>query len=223
MDKELVYWRHDTPAGVRVEEISGGTDLSSKVWKAMALQVFAENGGDRYRVIEHSPTGAPLLDDMPQRISVSHTGHFLCIAQLPPTPEADMLAFSPRAAMGIDCEKQDREQVMRIRERFLAQEELNLVEQDSVEANILAWTCKEALYKAALIPGLDFRAAIIIRKLPVICDSPAPLTPAEADPFGLAEILTPDGETIAMQLYSYRSEGHIVTMAYSPKCAKYKR
>lgn len=223
METEFIYWRHQTPAGVQVEEICGADDKPLKVWKEMALQVYGENGKDRFRIIEHTPDGAPLLEDEQMRISVSHTGRFLCVAQLPRTPEADLLKFAPRTAMGIDCEREDREQVLKVRERVLSESELSLTDAEDVAANVLAWTCKEALYKAALTSGLDFRTQLVITRLPIVCDHPGPIKKDQASPFGEARIHFPDGRMTDMELYSYRSEGHIVTLAYSPKCAKYKR
>ena len=226
METDFIYWNHLTPAGIAVEEIFGGDDKPLSVWKEMALQVFGENGKDRFRIIEHTDSGAPLLDDSTRRISVSHTGRFLCVALLPNTPEADMHVFAPRTAMGIDCESADRSQVLKIRDRFLSDAEKELAAADDVVANVLLWTCKEALYKAALTPGMDFRAQIEIRKLPRICDNPGPLKKDEPEPFGRAVIRGVEGKDksgIEMELYSYLSEGRIITLAYSPKCAKFKR
>ncbi|MDE6010097.1 MAG: 4'-phosphopantetheinyl transferase superfamily protein [Muribaculaceae bacterium] len=238
METEFVFWRHDTSAGIRVEEICGGEDKSVRLWKAMALQVFGENGGDRFREITHLESGAPLLEDTEQRISVSHTPHFMVIAMLPRTPEADLGRFSPRTAMGIDCEPEGRAQVLRVAERVMTPEEMRLTEeyarslqegsghtgtmeeeQAKVTAYVLAWTVKEALYKAALTPGLDFRTALVIEKLPGICENPFVRNPR----YGVAAILFPDYSEANMELFSYRSEGHIVTIAYSPKCAKFKK
>ncbi len=222
METEFIYWNHKTPAGIQVEEICGGDDKPLSVWLQLALQVYGENGKDRFRIIEHDSNGAPLLEDSQQRISVTHTKRFLCIAQLPRTPEADLTKFNTRTAMGIDCECRDRDQVLKIRERFLSEKELAMIDAENVELNVLAWTCKEALYKAALIPGLDFRANIQLIRLPEICKHPGPLKKDAPSPFGEAAIRLQDGTTLPMSLYSYLSEGHIITLAYSPKCAKYK-
>lgn len=233
METEIIFWRHDTSPGIRIEEISGGEDKSEKLWKIMALQIFGENGGNRYREIAHLPSGAPLLEDEAQRISVSHTRHFLVVAFLPRTPEADMTAFSLRTALGVDTEKADRVQVIRVADRVLSEEEMKLVteyaktlcasgspdEAAIIKATVLAWTVKEALYKASLHDGLDFRKNLVIKSLPSICDNPV----ANSPQFGHAEIILPEGNKIDMELFSYLSEGHIVTIAYSPKCAKFHR
>lgn len=239
METEFIFWRHETSPGIRVEEICGGEDKSAKLWKVMARQVFGENGGDRFREISHTAAGAPLLVDTGQRISVSHTQHFMVVAFLPRTPEADLEGFSLRTAMGIDCERRDRAQVLKIAGRVMTPEELSLVEEyatlletgDShhepmmkeeatVTANLLAWTVKEALYKAALTPGLDFRTQLHIESLPEICGNPLVRNPR----YGKAHIrLGGEAGDVEMDLFSYLSEEHIVTLAYSPKCAKFKR
>ena len=138
--------------------------------------------------------------------------------------------------MGIDAERLDREQVLRVRDKFLSDEEKAIVSEDSLEANIIAWTSKEALYKAAMTEGLDFRNDITIKSLPAI-DRQMNLPGAPAPVIGKAQVLVADmrnhqdespateirKEVVEMELYSYESEGCCVTIAYSPKCAKFGR
>lgn len=255
METEFIFWRHATPAGITIEEICGGEDKEGAVWKAMALQVFAENGGDRYRVIEHTPAGAPLLAGEPQRISVSHTPHFWVAGFLPRTPEADPSEFSIRTAFGIDAERDDREQVLKVAPRVMSADEIAMAEEYSrqleagdshhsplecdkarVRAFVLGWTIKEALYKAALKEGLDYRSDLQILRFPEICSSPN----VRNSEYGKGRIIRrrnsecgndaeipreccEGGGCIDMELFSYESEGHIITLAYSPKCAKFKK
>lgn len=213
METEFIYWRHDTPTGIRVEEVSGAEDRKGRVWLLMAMQVYAENGGDVYRVIDHFPSGAPYLDGSQARISVSHTDGLLVVASLPRTPEADLSVFTPRSALGVDAERADREQVLRVRERFLHPDELTMVGAEDVAANVLAWTCKEAMLKAGMDRSADIRESLRILNLP---------NPATGD-IGQGRITLPDGRTEDLELYAYPSEGCIVTLAYSPKCAKFKK
>lgn len=209
-DEELTYWRHRTPVGVKVEEISGGSRYSDKLWPLMARQVWGENGRDgEYRSIEHLPGGAPLLDGTDQRISLSHTRGMLVVATLPPTPEADMTTFSPRAAMGVDTERAGREISEEVRARFLSPEEQGLLPADKT---LLAWTCKEALYKAVLGRAKDWAGDYTILALP------DPLTGT----LGHAEVRL-DGGAEPFVLYSYLSDGFIVTLALSTRCATYKK
>lgn len=222
METDFIYWRHPTPPGIKVEEVCGGEDKHGKLWREMALQVYCENGREGYRQLAHYDTGAPYLYGEQQRISITHTQGLLAVATLPKTPEANLSEFSERAALGIDAERLDREQLLRVRERYLSAPELTLVDAESLEANAIAWTAKEALYKAALTPGLDFRTNIIIDKLPALHQNPADHK-SPAPIYGEAHINFPDGRQLPFTLYSYESEGCCITIAYSPKCAKFGR
>lgn len=234
---DFIYWRHITPVGVKVEEISGGEDRSQAVRIAMARQIYCENGRDgQYRSLLHLQSGAPLLENEETRISITHTPGLYAVASLPKTPDADLTQFAARTALGIDAERADREQALRVRERFLSDEELALVG-DGLERTIIAWTAKEALYKAALAHGTDWRRCLRIISLPGLdrADEPTPVgahhgAPAAGTsaagrkvPIGKAELRIEGREVCPMELYSYRSGDHIITLAYSPGCAKYKK
>lgn len=229
--EEFVYWAHPTAVGIRVEEVSGGGGRSPKAWLPMARQIFAENGKNGvYREIYHTESGAPLLEDSTQRISVSHAPGLLVVAMLPSTPEADLEKFSLRTALGVDTERKDRSQVVKIREKFLSDEELAMIPADDIELNILAWTAKEAIFKAILSEGVDFRKDIRIESLPELADYPLQKKPAghaiatrhTADRNGTEDSENRKPETIRLELFAYRSDDHIVCLAYSDKCAKYK-
>lgn len=204
METEFLYWSHKLPHGIEVSEISGGEDKGKKLWKAMALQLFAEHSEDGWREIGHYESGAPFLEDEPERrISLTHTPHFMVIAMLPPADYPLPEAFVSGNALGIDAERYDRKQVLKIRERFLNQSELEMVEAEDVTANILAWTIKEAVYKAMLKPGLDFRRDIHIISLP----------DPKSKKKGIAMAACGDSE-VSLNLCSWYSEGHILTVAY---------
>lgn len=272
MEDEFIYWHHNTPVGIKVEEISGMESKSGRIWEAMAKQIYCENGRDGYRDIGHFANGAPFLFGQLTRISLTHTDHLLAVATLPKTPEANLANFAPRTALGIDAERNDRQQVLKVRDRFLSDEEKELVPADDLEANIIAWTAKEALYKAGMTEGLDLRTDIVIRQFPKL-DRKMNLPGAAAPILGKAILrlptpkptTSPNDETISsggdtkdatissatdakdvtapsgevtkhsdnakidyeMELYTYLSEGenenYIVTIAYSPKCAKFGR
>lgn len=218
---EFVTWRHKTPIGVKVDEIFGMDRKSGKIWLELAKQIFGEQGESDFRVIGHFSNGAPFLEGYTGRISVTHTDHFLCVAFLPKTPDTDLETFNPRTAMGIDAERLDREQVLKIRDKFLSEEEKKLIPSDDIQANIIAWTSKEAVYKAALTPGLEFSKNISIIRLPQL-----DLYPEKKSNITLGEVkLTFPEETglapIDMKLYSYVSYGCCVTIAVSPKCARF--
>lgn len=224
---EFIYEKDKAPCGVRVELIYGADDKSAKVWKLFAMQIFSESEGD-YREIEHLENGAPMLYGIPQRISVSHTSHFLAVASLPKTPDTNLDVVNPRTAMGIDLEKSDRGQVLKIKEKFLTEEELPLLPKiekpenassDCITKHILAWTCKEALYKAVMGSSKDWKNDYRILSLPKLASNMKEATPEK---YGEAEIRLHDQETtMKMQLSSWEVEGHVLTLAFSPKIAKF--
>lgn len=222
METEFIYWRHHTLPGIKVEEVCGGEDKALPLWKEMAYQVYSENGKEGYREIGHFRNGAPFMMGETSRISITHTGRFLAVATLPPTPEVDLSIFSERSAMGIDAEATDRTQVLRVRDRFLSEAELRMIPEDDALQNVMAWTAKEALYKAAMLPGLDFRNDITILSLPKIGPAVPVYDKKVFDPIIQGKATVKIGDTLyPFNLYSYESEGNIVTLAYSPRCAKF--
>lgn len=224
METEFIYWRHPSIPGIKIEEVCGGEDKDGKLWKEMAYQLYCENGKGAYREIGHFHNGAPFLFGEEARISITHTGHFLAVATLPPTPEVELSEFSLRAAMGIDAEKADRSQVLKIRERFLSERELEMIPADDLVKNVIAWTAKEACYKALLMEGLDFRKEIEIERLPGISPAVPVYNPKEFPEIVYGKALCLRGEEkVELTLFTYESEGNIVTLAYSPKCAKFSK
>ena len=222
METEFIYWRHHTLPGIKVEEICGGENRPMSLWREMAYQVYSENGREVYREIGHFRNGAPFLIGENGRISITHTERFLAVATLPPTPEVDLSEFTERAAMGLDAERADREQVLKVREKFLSAAELEMIPASDVLANVMAWTAKEALYKAAMSEGLDFAKDIAIRSLPKLGPAVPVYDKSEFDPIRTGEaVVCIDGREFHFVLYSYESEGNIVTLAYSPRCAKF--
>lgn len=224
---DFIYWAHKTPVGIKVEEIGDETPQISKIWKEMALQIYCEHGKENFREIGHFQDGAPFIFGLPARISITHTGGLLAVAMLPKTPDIELAIFNPRTAMGIDAERLDREQVLKIREKFLSEEELEFIPKDDLKSHIIAWTAKEAIYKAALTPGLDFRKDITINSLPEIDASPEIVDGKDALKIGVATLtLREAGDNAGvheMKLYSYESFGCCLTIAYSPKCAKFAK
>lgn len=210
--------------GVKVEEISGGEGRDLKVRSELAMQVYAENGRDGYREVGHFACGAPFLAGSDERISISHTPGLLVVATLAPTPGVNLGEFSARAALGVDTERKDREQVMKLREKFLNSDELKAVGGD-IESNILAWTVKEAVFKAALNRGVDFKTQILIDTLPPLHDIETWLQAyfkGKGGDFmpelGQARFIDGEGNSIEFKLYSYLTDGnYIVTLAFTPE------
>lgn len=93
----------------------------------------------------HSPSGAPFLSgagNMPA-ISITHSRDIVAIAVAP-----------AGCHVGIDAENTGRDrQLRRVAPRFLSPSQLHLWG-GTPQTLLRAWTLKEALYKAALLPGL---------------------------------------------------------------------
>lgn len=86
--------------------------------------------------LQHDEKGAPIAvgeRPMPQ-LSISHTTGLVC------------LACNPHHPIGIDVERHS-ERILRVRSRFLHDDEMAAISPDDITANLIAWTAKEALYK----------------------------------------------------------------------------
>lgn len=223
-----MYEKEVAPCGVAIEEIYGADEKSAKVWKLFAMQIFSEADGD-YRSMSHFANGAPYLDGIPQRISVSHTSHCLVVASIPKTPDIDLSIVNVRTALGIDIEKRSRPQVLKVRDRFLNDEELGFLpsiedvekaSEEDIERYILAWTCKEAMFKAIMGGGSDWKNDYRILSLPLIAEDMSKATP---DKYGKATVLLNGATPQEMELLlsSWRFEGHVVSLAFSSKIARY--
>lgn len=227
---EFMYEREIAPCGVAIEIVYGAEEKSAKVWKLFAMQIYSEAEGD-YRLIDHLENGVPLLDGIPQRISITHTSHCLAVASLPKTPDIALDEVNPRTALGIDLEKADRKQVIKIREKFLCEDEIRMlpaiddpdkVSDEDIEAYIQAWTCKEALFKAAMGEASDWKADYRITTLPKLASCLQEATPEK---YGKATVLLNGTEPCELELTlsSWRFEGHIITIAFSPKIARFPK
>ena len=198
---DFIYERYRLPDGIKIEEITGGARYKGKVWRQIALQIYCENGKEGFREIGHYPSGAPFLYGADERISISHTEGFLVVATRKIGADANPSEFSPSTALGVDAERSDREKVMGIRKRFLTGREQEIVPESSLEANIIAWTCKEAMLKAGMDPAIDWLHDITIDSLP---------TP-ESEGKGT---ITLNGEKHPLKLVTRRSGDFIFTIAF---------
>lgn len=248
-DDSFIYQRYKTLPGVKLETVTGCLSRSGRVWNLLARQIWSENARDGgYRQIDHTASGAPLLvEDAPgaerQRISVSHTDGILAVATLPPAQDTDIESFDTATALGVDVERSGRDQVLRVRERFLNERELDMVPSDSIAANITAWTCKEAMLKLALDTSLDIRRNLLITRPPLpqtdkSSDKRSPrgehisegehikCLPTGEDmecySQGEGNVILADGTTLPVLLHTMAlSSGHILTIAYTPHTTRY--
>lgn len=96
--------------------------------------------------IRHNADGAPSVEGSDEAISISHSRTHIAIA------------IGGAAPLGIDIET-PRAQLRAVAPRVLSADELR-VYGTTTDGLLRAWTLKEALYKAALTPGPDFRRDI---------------------------------------------------------------
>ena len=94
-------------------------------------------------VLGHDADGAPLLDGW--HVSVSHSRGMA------------VLALSKERRIGVDIEDDRREMLARVAPKFLTEGEM-----EAINDLQLAWTIKEAVYKAAGIKTLPIRDGIEI-------------------------------------------------------------
>lgn len=106
-----------------------------------AVQRLVANCFGAGAVYGHTPGGAPTVDGR-QNLSVSHSSGY-----------AALLTGPAGLAMGVDIEQLRPAQLRRVARRFLSPREWTIFRSD--EELLWAWTAKEAVYKAAGIPGLS--------------------------------------------------------------------
>lgn len=99
--------------------------------------------------LRHRDNGAPYIAGSTRHISISHTLGVVAIA------------VSESREIGLDIEYAS-DRVMRVREKFLNEEERQHIAADSVAENLTAWTAKEAAYKLASHDGLSMKNDIRI-------------------------------------------------------------
>lgn len=171
---EFIYSKQQMPGGILLEQVGGcAGDHSDKVWLAMARQIWAENDPDgNYRDVGHFDNGIPFLYGDNHRLSISHTKDMF-VAATRKMSDSDLASlYAPDSAVGVDSERLDRKQAMKCKDRFLSDRELTYI--DSLPEDIrlrycvLAWTIKEAMYKAALTSVADIREDIRIETWPEI-------------------------------------------------------
>lgn len=111
-------------------------------WLACRIALQSMPGYLQRGQLKKNEYGRPYLHDCGWHVSLSHAYPFAAAAVHPTRP------------VGIDLE-QPRAQLLRIKHKFLSQEEQEWVG-DDLRQLCLCWTAKEALYKLHGQPGLIF-------------------------------------------------------------------
>lgn len=94
--------------------------------------------------------GKPYLANFPQRISLTHSFDYAAVM------------MSDRGEVGIDLELV-KPKILRIADKFMKAEELEVVGKDHIEKLYACWCAKEAVYKLQGNKGVSFKDNMTIR------------------------------------------------------------
>ena len=100
--------------------------------------------------LTHTEQGAPVVEDSDVNVSFSHTRQLV------------VLACSREHVIGVDAEQTDRQQVLRVRDKYLNASEKQFIVPDDLAAHVIAWTAKEAIIKAERNSALDWTNGICL-------------------------------------------------------------
>lgn len=108
--------------------------------------------------LSYTRQGAPSVEGFEVNISITHTMRLVA------------LALNDDAVIGLDAEQMDREQVLRVRDKFLNNKEKQFIAPDGQAAHIIAWTAKEAIIKAERNSAIDWTEGIALEPFTVRAD-----------------------------------------------------
>lgn len=101
--------------------------------------------------IAYEVTGAPILKNSSQHISISHSGTIVAIALSDHRIGLDIQEITDKA--------------LRLKSRFLSNEEMMMWSPNlDVEGAVQLWCAKEAVYKYLSIPGTELIGGIVLNK-----------------------------------------------------------
>ena len=98
--------------------------------------------------ITYLPSGKPTLKESPFQISISHSEQTICLGV-------------SKLNIGLDIEV-PKNRILKITSKFCSKEDATLFNKECLHEMTLLWTIKEAAYKKASLPGLDFKKEIKI-------------------------------------------------------------
>ena len=154
----LFLWRleEETPqlqalcreAGIPVEDLM---ELPVKRQRERAAErLLLREAFGRPVTLIHTVQGAPVVEDSDVNVSFSHTRQLV------------VLACSREHVIGVDAEQVDRLQVLKVRDKYLNDNEKQFIAPDDLAAHIIAWTAKEAIIKAERNSALDWTNGITL-------------------------------------------------------------
>jgi hypothetical protein len=136
--------------------------------------------------LSYTEQGAPYVEGSDVNISISHTMRLVVVA------------LSENHVIGVDAEQADRQQVIKVRDKFLNANEKQFIAPDDLAAHIIAWTAKEAIIKAERNSALDWTEGICLE----------PFTP---DP--VETVFKARCGSRCYQLTTRLLDGHFITLA----------
>lgn len=137
-------------------------------------------------VLSHTEQGAPYVEGLDVNISITHTMRLVAVA----TDDCQVI--------GLDAELLDRQQVLKVRDKFLNANEQQFIAADDLPSHIIAWTAKEAIIKAERNSALDWTEGICLE----------PFSPSNDEAVFRAHC---NGRQY--RLVSCSVEGHCITLA----------
>ena len=174
-------------AGIPCEDL---TDLPAKRQREKAAErlLLCHALGHPAAII-YTLQGAPYIEGESVNLSITHTQQVVA------------LATDCCHVVGLDAERLDRHQVLRVREKFLNAAEQAFVPVEDLPAHVIAWTAKEAVIKAERNSAIDWTEGICL------------------EPFGMADLpphevfLSARCSNHAYTLISRFVDDHIFTLA----------
>lgn len=129
--------------GINIDEIAN-IKAQSRQTELLVEQLLLYIIFNKATTLLHKPNGAPYILESDLNISISHTVGYVCIAT------------HPTQLIGIDIELLGT-RVIKVRDKFLNENEKRWISKDNITANLIAWTAKEALFKVVPQDEIDFR------------------------------------------------------------------
>ena len=109
----------------------------------------------RPMTLRHMAQGAPIVEGSDVNVSFSHTSQLV------------VMACDSERVIGVDAERMDRQQVLRVRDKFLNDKEKQFIAPEDLAAHVIAWTAKEAIIKAERNSALDWTEGICLEPFSV--------------------------------------------------------
>lgn len=129
---------------------SNGVKSERRAKEILAEYILIQHIFGNDAQLAHTDEGKPYIEGANHCISISHS------------EDAIAIATNETCVIGIDLEKPS-EQILRVRQKFLNDNEQGFIHKDDLRMSLMAWTAKEAIYKAASTKGINFKEDIRLK------------------------------------------------------------